>query len=118
METKKMPIWPEYEVTETVAKDPKGYTEVLIRVATYIRKQHEGIWYLIPVVDHFTASAEHYTESNKQKFFKRFSVNVYNAIIPYIIDINCRNVYNEPVNIVDEDQSSEEDRLKKRYVWL
>jgi hypothetical protein len=110
METKKMPIWPEYEVTETVAKDPKGYTEVLIRVATYIRKQHEGIWYLIPVVDHFTASAEHYTESNKQKFFKRFSVNVYNAII--------LNVYNEPVNIVDEDQSSEEDRLKKRYVWL
>lgn len=72
---------------------------------TYVRKEHDGIWYLIPVR----------TRAVDPDSFRRFLLDCYVVLQFYIItpEMAVTGPYKPKAMIyVDEDQSTERERLK------
>jgi len=106
-------IYPIFKITSTRGLDP--YTHLpLMEYLTYIRKQKDNIWYLIPVrynyqYDNSDKSLE------KEQTLQIFLTEVYKVLLFYIIDVNAVNIYGESMIFQDEDQRSEEERLNLNY---
>lgn len=97
--------YPSYEVIQSPLR---------FLLHTYVRKEKNGIWYLIPVVnscEFYKQTPEYKRDILREETLKLFLKNVYNVILFYIIDVNLVNNFNRSVIYKDGDQRSEEERL-------
>ena len=122
-------IYPRYEVSEfelssSVVLGTLTKSKYSIQVHTNIRKQKDGIWYLIPVVmknDFFITRRNKDKErvSVKDEMVRRFIIECYKVLLFYNIDsgIGSADIFGRSPIFIDEDQKSEEERLLQKQVY-
>lgn len=79
---------------------------------TYIRLKRKGTWYLQLVRNNYEISEDDF-HITQLRYLIQFNKNVYMAQKLGKIDIKAIDVDKCKLYVIDEDQSSEEERLKK-----
>lgn len=114
-------VYPRYEEHEGIADhfDIRG-TMFRLFMRTHIRKQYEGVWYLIPIImrsDNKLMPDKH-EEWQKAQFRRdieiQFHAECYKTLLFYKIDNTLRMQMlpdGHPMIFQDTDQRSEEERL-------
>lgn len=108
IDSRTLPVYPEYHAIETT-----DHYDLL----TFVRKEHEGIWYVIAVrinEDYQGNISSDRRATLKKEMFSMFLYEVYKVILFYKIDpemIIVDGIHGRPIINVDEDQRSEYERL-------
>lgn len=118
-ELRKMPIFPDYEITEYTDYDPntkvykKGFDfNSIIRI-----KSSDGKYYLARSQDRIRFEVEHEWQSTTRlhMFLRKNIIDCYRYIFCSSIIADAKYLDGEDIFVLDEDQSSEEERLHNVY---
>lgn len=110
VDSRTLTVFPQYDVLET----PDHYDLI-----TFVRKQHEGVWYVIAVrtmIDYDSKISPDRRALYKKDLFEKFLTHVYKTILFHEIKPematpdSCGHILID----VDENQDSEEIRLGLR----
>lgn len=118
-------VYPSYEIHEQLSIQPEtesiqGRTMFHLFINTHIRKQYEGIWYLIPIVMRSDSilTPDKYMEQQKAQFRReierQFHTECYKTLLFYKIDNTLKTLRSfdgRPIIFRDADQRSELERL-------
>ena len=120
----KYPVYNEQEaiIVQPATENIQGRKEFHVDMFTTVRKQHDGIWYLIPVRVHSKQVLTPGPHEEQQKAQIRreleiqFHGNCYKTLLFYIIPntIAMSTLDGRPLIYEDADQRSEEERLIPR----
>lgn len=120
----KYPVYNEQEAIIVHPETPNilSKKEFHVDMFTTVRKQHDGVWYLIPVRVNITKvlSIGPHEEQQKAQIRRevevRFHVECYKALLFYIISntLAMSSLDGRPLIYEDVDQRSEEERLIPR----
>ncbi len=105
----KKPIYPAVNISSHV--DDSGIiTTYGSRALTYLRKKHNGKWYLILHINQSYSNLS--LEHAKFTTLRELTENIYMSINFYKVDPEARNSYGELMDTLDEFQGSELERFK------
>jgi len=111
-------IYPEYDFHIRKIKRGNKIT-IHMEIQTYIRKLHDGIWYLIPVrlQNEFMNSSSAAILDGTISILKQFINESYRALLLYIIDPKTffPLPFPHPAIYIDENQKNEADRIKNTF---
>ncbi len=99
-----LPVYPDYAIVDLFDT---------FQLMTFVRKQYEGVWYIIGVRIESELSKVHPDRRNelKQDTYRQFIAEVYKVLTFYKIDLNCSFIRGHAILQIDENQESEEKRL-------
>jgi hypothetical protein len=120
----KYPVYNEQEaiIVQPATENIQGRKEFHVDMFTTVRKQHDGVWYLIPVRVNYTQKLTPGPNEEQQKaqirreVEVRFHAECYKALLFYIISntLAMSTLDGRPLIYEDADQRSEEERLIPR----
>jgi hypothetical protein len=105
-------IFPEVKCMKGMLVHEDGSIDYHIMLETYIRKEHEGKYYLFPVMRRSIFKAgDLYTEA-----YNEFIMDCYKALVLYKIpQPNVSTISGQSLLIEDLDTRTEADRLRESY---